>query len=194
MPRTASRNPLPQPIVATRHQRRNSRFPYWFARISRTLSQHLLLHVEARFGLNLAEYRTLNTVALLRARSIRDIAADACLDKAQVSRALTALTKRGLVVQIVDGADRRLRVVKLTAGGEALIAQALPFVRERQKLLEASLSESERRTLWKALATISSTADRLLGQAQRKGTRRNLLSDRDATANDEINHPKTTQD
>lgn len=142
----------------------------------------MLLFVEERFGLNLAEYRTLNTVAELRATSIREIAADAHLDKAQVSRALAALTARGLVVQVVDGADRRLRVVKLTPAGKALIAETLPFVRARQQKLEQSLSETERQALWKALAKISNEAEKLLAQEQRASARRKLLSDHDSAA------------
>ena len=49
--------------AAVPQHRRDRRFPYWFARISRALSQHLLLHVQASFGLNLAEYRILDALA-----------------------------------------------------------------------------------------------------------------------------------
>ena len=38
--------------------------------------------------------------------------------------------------------DRRLRVVKLTPAGEALIAETLPFVTERQQQLEQNLLRS----------------------------------------------------
>jgi len=182
MPRSISRRSTPRSTETLRHLRRDSRFPYWFARVTRALSQHMLLFVEERFGLNLAEYRILNTVAELRATSIREIAADAHLDKAQVSRALAALTARGLVVQVVDGADRRLRVVKLTPAGKALIAETLPFVRARQQKLEQSLSETERQALWKALAKISNEAEKLLAQEQRASARRKLLSDHDSAA------------
>jgi DNA-binding MarR family transcriptional regulator len=177
MTRTVARPSPTRSAAPALRQRRDSRFPYWFARISRALSQHLLLHVEARFGLNLAEYRTLNTLAELSSTSIRDIAADASLDKAQVSRAVTALTARGLVVQVVDGEDRRLRVVKLTPAGEALIAETLPFVTARQQQLETNLSETELRALWSALATISKEAERQLVQEQQASARRKLLSE-----------------
>jgi DNA-binding MarR family transcriptional regulator len=143
-------------------QRRDRRFPYWFARISRALSQHLLLHVEANFGLNLAEYRVLNTLADLDSTSIRDIAADASLDKGQVTRAVADLTARGLVVQTVDRRDRRLRIVTLTPAGHALIEATVPFVVERQRRLEERLSAAEWRALWKALTALSDEAERLL--------------------------------
>ncbi|MPZ58105.1 MAG: MarR family transcriptional regulator [Rhizobiales bacterium] len=153
-------------------QPRDRRFPYWFARISRALSQHLLLQVEAEFGLNLAEYRVLNTLADLDSTSIRDIAADASLDKAQVTRAVADLTTRGLVIQVVDGRDRRLRVVTLTTAGRTLIAATVPFVTARQQRLEQRLTAAERRVLWKALAALSDEAERMLKDAARVTDRR----------------------
>jgi DNA-binding MarR family transcriptional regulator len=153
-------------------QWRDGRFPYWFARISRALSQHLLLHVAAEFDLNLAEYRILDTLADLDSTSIRDIAADASLDKAQVTRAVADLTKRGLVVQMVDGRDRRLRVVKLTPAGRRLRDATLPFVTERQRRLEQRLTPAERRVLWKALTVLSEEAEQLLDAEADAGKRR----------------------
>jgi DNA-binding MarR family transcriptional regulator len=153
-------------------QHRDGRFPYWFAHISRALSQHLLLHVTAEFDLNLAEYRILDTLADLDSTSIREIAADASLDKAQVTRAVAGLTKRGLVVQMVDGRDRRLRVVKLTPAGRKLVDATLPFVTARQQRLEQLLAPAERRVLWKALSALSDEAERLLETEARTNRRR----------------------
>lgn len=152
-------------------RRRDRRFPYWFARISRALSQQLLQHVQANFALNLAEYRVLSTLADLRTSSIRDIAADALLDKAQVTRAIAALTARGLVIQVVDGRDRRLREVKLTPAGRKLIDRTLPFVTARQQRLAQQLSPGERRALWTALKALSEEAERMLGAELRRSAR-----------------------
>jgi len=133
---------------------RKERFPVWFAGISRAFSQHMLDYVDANFGLNLAEYRVLDVLRELKSTSIRDIASECALDKAQVTRAVSVLTARGLVVQVVDRNDRRLRIVRLTPAGRALIAATVPFVVQRQKRLEQCLSATERRILWKALKAI----------------------------------------
>lgn len=166
---------MPRPAAAADRapapRRRDRRFPYWFARISRALSQQLLQHVQANFALNLAEYRVLSTLADLRTSSIRDIAADALLDKAQVTRAIAALTGRGLVIQVVDGRDRRLREVKLTPAGRKLIDRTLPFVTARQQRLEQRLSLTEQRALWAALKALSQEAERMLGAELRHGAR-----------------------
>ena len=166
------------PATPAPPQRRDRRFPYWFARISRMLAQHLLLHVSAAFGLNLAQYSILNTLADLDSASTRDIAAEASLDKAQVTRAVADLTRRGLVVQMVDGRDRRLRVVKLTRAGRKLIAGTLPFVAARQQRLEARLRAVERRVLWKALTVLADEAERLLDEEARVGARRKRRAER----------------
>ena len=103
------------------------RFSYRFNAIAARLAQHMLLHVDREFGLNLAEYRILSVLAERKSPSNRDIAAHTQLDKAHVTRALTDLIGRGLVSQIVDKQDRRLRVVKLTRAGQAMITATLPI-------------------------------------------------------------------
>lgn len=133
-------------------------FAVWFADISRALSQQMLLYARRELGLNLAEYRALSMLAECRSASVKDIAAATQLDKAQITRAVANLTRRGLVLHAVDGRDRRLRIVKLTAAGRALAAKCLPFAIRRQKRMERLFTPAERRTLWKALALLSNEA------------------------------------
>src|SRR5262245_47967509 len=121
---------------------RTARFGFWFSKISRALSQQMLLHVRREFGLNLAEYRTLTILAERGSVSIKDIAADIDLDKAQVTRAIADLTKRGLSIHTVDRRDRRLRVVKLTPAGRSMFAGTVPFSVARQERLERLLTSS----------------------------------------------------
>ena len=104
--------------------------------------------------------------------SIKDIAAHTQLDKAHVTRALADLLERRLVTQIVDEQDRRLRVVKLTRAGRAMITATLPIAIERQERLERRLTAAELRVLWKALAVLSEEAEQMLAEEQQKGARR----------------------
>ena len=70
------------------------RFSYRFNTIgSMRSAQHMLLHVDRKFGLNLAEYRILSILADRKTPSIKDIAAHTQLDKAHVTRALTDLDR-----------------------------------------------------------------------------------------------------
>jgi DNA-binding MarR family transcriptional regulator len=171
---------MPQTRTAARPVQRlplDQRFGYRFSMIARALAQHMLLYVEREFGLNLAEYRILSTLANRDSPSIRDIAADSQIDKSHVTRALADLIERGQVTQAVDQGDRRLRVVDLTPAGRAIIAATLPFSVERQERLERCLSASELRVLWKALSVLSHEADRMLAEEEAKGSRRRLAAE-----------------
>jgi DNA-binding MarR family transcriptional regulator len=143
---------------------RAGRFSVWFGRISRALSQQMLLYARRELGLNLAEYRALSMLAECRSASIKDIAAGTDLDKAQITRAITNLTRRRLAIHAVDGRDRRLRVVKLTPAGRALITKSVPFAIERQARMEGALTPAELRTFWKALASLLEEAQAMLAE------------------------------
>lgn len=108
-----------------------------------------------------------------KSASIKDVAASINFDKAQVTRAIASLTKRGFTIHMVDGRDRRLRVVKLTPAGRATIADILPFAVARQERLEKALTRSELRVVWKAIAALSDEAERMLAEEARMGTKRN---------------------
>ena len=147
-------------------------FALWFADISRTLAQQMLLYARRELGLNLAEYRALSMLAECQSASVKDIAAGTQLDKAQITRAIANLTRRRLVLRAVDGRDRRLRIVKLTPAGRGLAAKSLPFAILRQKRLEQALTPTERRTLWRALATLSGEAHVLLAEEIQRSTQK----------------------
>jgi DNA-binding MarR family transcriptional regulator len=158
----------PRSLIARRKQRLplNGGFAYWFSLLSRVLGQHTLLYVEREFELNLAEYRVLTVLEDRDKPSIRDIAAYTQMDKAQVTRALAALMARGLITQIVDRVDRRLRVVDMTSAGRAILANSLPFMAARQRRLERCLSAAELRVLWNALSALSNEANHMLAEEQ----------------------------
>jgi DNA-binding MarR family transcriptional regulator len=150
---------------------RGGRLAVWFSRISRALSQQMLLYARRELGLNLAEYRALAMLAECRSASIKDIASGAQLDKGQITRAVANLTRRGLTIHTVDGRDRRLRVVKLTPAGRALVAKTIPFAVERQRRMERALTPGELRILWKALAILSEEAHAMLTEEARVSSR-----------------------
>lgn len=142
------------------------RFGYRLNMIGTALAQHTLLRVQREFGLNLAEYRVLNALALAKSPSIREIALNSQMDKAHVTFTLDRLIKRGLVVQTVDPNDRRLRLVSLTAAGKRLAGLFGPFQFERQKRLERRASTSELRTFFKVLDALSDEAELMLAEEE----------------------------
>jgi len=163
MPAKASQHSAPVPL--------EQRFGYRFHMISRLLGQHMLVHAEREYGLNLAEYRIMTVLASRKSPSIKDIAANTDLDKAQITRALANLVERGIAEQKVDANDRRLRAVKLTPAGSATIKALDRFVMARQRRLEARLTKSELDVLWKAIAVLRDEADKMLAEEKANRSR-----------------------
>ena len=148
------------------------RFGYRFSMVSAALAQHMLRYVQREHGLNIAEYRVMTNLVAFDAPSTRDIAKHSQLDKAHVTRALAALIERGLASQVVDVHDRRLRVVRLTAAGRAVMNAIEPFVTKRQERLESCLAPNELRVLDKALSLLSAESERLLAEIEATPPRR----------------------
>ncbi len=163
--------PAPQRAIPSATQR-VGRFSVWFARISRALSQQMAQYARRELGLNLAEYRTLLMLTECASASTRDIAIGTELDKAQITRAVASMTRRGLVIHAVDSRDRRLRVVKLTAAGHELAAKSIPFAIARQNRMERALSAAELRVLWKALHVLAGETRAMEEEAARPPVRR----------------------
>jgi DNA-binding MarR family transcriptional regulator len=132
--------------------------------ISRALGQHMLLHVSREYGLSLAEYRVMTVLADRRSPSIRDIAANTDLDKAQVTRTLAHLVERGFVEQKVDANDRRLRDVSLTPAGQTVMKALDHFVLERQKRMERRLTRAKLDLLWASLDALGDEVESMLAE------------------------------
>ena len=62
------------------------------------------------------------------------------MDHATVTAAVSKLEKRGLVILVADGSDRRARRTSLTRAGSALIAKAVPLWRKEHARLAAELA------------------------------------------------------
>jgi DNA-binding MarR family transcriptional regulator len=68
-------------------------------------------------------------------------------DATTLSRNLRPLIKRGLIVARADPEDRRSRLLRITAKGEAKLREAGPHWRKGQARMEATLGKAQLRTL-----------------------------------------------
>jgi DNA-binding MarR family transcriptional regulator len=97
-----------------------------------TLVSNALAQIYAdRFGLTIPAWRVVATLGQYRVRTARDIARHAVMHKSTVSRAVSALETRGLVVRKPNRADRREELLELSAEGrriyDGLVPEALAF-------------------------------------------------------------------
>ena len=94
------------------------------------------------------------------------------MDRTSLTAALKPLERRGLVQIKPDKADRRSRLVQITAEGVALLETALPTWRETHARLDTALSDgapnrlrADLRQVPPAAATLSSSGAKSAGQA-----------------------------
>ena len=115
---------------------------------------------EAQFGITRREWRMLAQLADSEGMPSSALAERAALDRAQTSRAVSALVQKGLVVRTPRPGNRREVLLHLTERGRALYAALLPRVAAINQELLSVLSETE-------VATLDALVQRLRAQAER---------------------------
>ena len=115
---------------------------------------------EAQFGITRREWRMLAQLADSEGMPSSALAERAALDRAQTSRAVSALVPKGLVVRTPRPGNRREVLLHLTERGRALYAALLPRVAAINQELLSVLSETE-------VATLDALVQRLRAQAER---------------------------
>jgi DNA-binding MarR family transcriptional regulator len=85
---------------------------------------------------------------------LTELAATLSLSLPAVSRAIDALLDRGYVERREDEHDRRMRRVRITAGGRRVLKRLMEIRLNMLERFAATLSDDERRDLAAALAPI----------------------------------------
>lgn len=127
--------------------------------VANLLRRGAALRYKRQLGLSSSEFGIVAMLGRREPTPVRALAALIGMDKAQVSRALSALVARKIVVRSANPADNRDVLVALTKGGvrahDALIATA--------EQINAQLTESFSAT---ELARIAGALDRLTKRAE----------------------------
>jgi len=113
---------------------------------------------EKRLGngleIGLTETRLLSFLCINSPTTIRAIAAEMHLDKAQVSRAAAGLVKLGLAHREADPKDRRSATFVVTGAGQDYYNKQVVFARRGQKALLSQLDADEYAALSNAIDTL----------------------------------------
>jgi DNA-binding MarR family transcriptional regulator len=131
--------------------------PYRLSVASNAVSDRVAAVYRARFGLKVPEWRVLAVVAERGRATQAALVAATQMDKMTVSRAVTALVARRLLVRAPAG-DRRTLELNLTAEGLALHADIAPLALDIEAALLSGFSEAERRQLMALLARLETCA------------------------------------
>ncbi|HEU4353127.1 MAG TPA: MarR family transcriptional regulator [Burkholderiales bacterium] len=131
--------------------------------VANLLSRGAELRYRREFGVSLWEWRT---IALLGASdeplSLGDLARAAGIDKSQMSRVVSGLAKRRVVLREADPGDGRGVRLTLTKIGQRLYTGLIRAAGERDALFRNCLSKDEKKAFERALAKLAGKARALI--------------------------------
>ncbi|MDP1028406.1 helix-turn-helix domain-containing protein [Sphingomonas sp. KR1UV-12] len=114
----------------------------------------------ARKGLGRAHHRALYFVARKPDLTVSELLSLLAITKQSLGRVLNELTDRGLVEGRPGDRDRRQRLLRLTAAGEALESELFDEVRQRMSAAYAAAGQSAVAGYWAVLEGLIPVEDR----------------------------------
>jgi DNA-binding MarR family transcriptional regulator len=136
---------------------------YRLHQVANLLSRGAEMRYRREFGVSLWEWRT---IALLGGaggpQSLNELARAAGMDKGQMSRVVSGLTKRRIIFREADANDARGIRLSLTRPGKALYRKLIGAAAERNRAFLGCLSAKERACLDQAMARLASEARSLI--------------------------------
>jgi DNA-binding MarR family transcriptional regulator len=134
--------------------------PFRLNRLAAEVSSALASEYQARYGLDIPEWRVMATLGFRNdACSAQYIAYCTRTHKSTISRAVTALMGRQLVERVENEDDRREFRLRLTRKGKALYEQLIPRLLRREQEILSCLSAQERRDFAALLGKIEQSLD-----------------------------------
>lgn len=129
----------------------NDYIPCQLATLTQSITRSLAALFEERFGISLPEWKVLAIIRDKPGLSAVAVARLAQMDTVAVSRAVTKLLDRGLVLRELDSEDRRRSVLDVSADGLELHDQIAPLAVELETNLLEDFSDEEQHVFEKAL-------------------------------------------
>lgn len=146
--------------------------------VAKLLDLNVARLLAANANISVAEWRVVAQLGILHNASVREMARQACIDPAEVSRSVGSLERRGYVVRQSNPRDRRSPRFSLTASGSRHLARFRPHWKRFQRMLVAKLSHADRTATERALALIARASLDLLEDEQVAARTRPALRER----------------
>lgn len=135
--------------------------PYRLAVLTHAVSQSIAVIYSRRFGISIQEWRIIANLGERQPLSAKEIGEHVDLDKVQMSRALSKLTEKRLVLRSTDSRDKRRASLRLSARGRELYDKIVPIALHREEQLLSVLNDQEQRQLGQILDKLEQKADLL---------------------------------
>jgi len=135
--------------------------PYRLSVVANTISTAIAGAYAQRFDLSIPEWRVIAVLADRPNISAAEVAEQTAMDKVAVSRAVASLLRSKRLQRRMARADRRRSVLSLSAAGERVYSEVVPFALRYEKALLAPLNNDERVTLDRLLAMLLARAEEM---------------------------------
>jgi DNA-binding MarR family transcriptional regulator len=134
--------------------------PFRLNRLAAEVSAALSSEYQARYGLDIPEWRVLATLGFRNeACSAQYIVHCTRTHKSTISRAVTTLMKRQLIERVENEDDRREYRLRMTRKGNALYEALIPRLLRRESQIMTCLSATERKQFAAMLGKIEQSLD-----------------------------------
>ncbi|MGE3873431.1 MAG: MarR family winged helix-turn-helix transcriptional regulator [Parvibaculaceae bacterium] len=128
--------------------------PFRLNRLAAEISEQLSALYAERFEIDIPQWRVLATLSSGHGWTAKAIVASTRTHKSTISRAVEALTKRGLIEAVQSPDDKRAYRLRLTSRGRKLFLKLEPLVLEYEERLLGRLGEADGRRLEKAIVAL----------------------------------------
>ena len=135
--------------------------------VANLLSRGAELRYRREFGVSLWEWRTIALLGAAEPQSLGDLARAAGIDKSQMSRVVSGLAKRKLVMRDANDADGRGVHLRLSKAGRKLYGGLIGAAAERDAALRNCLSNNEKTVFARALSKLAGQARSLIQQEKK---------------------------
>jgi DNA-binding MarR family transcriptional regulator len=120
--------------------------PFRLNRLAAEVSNALSAEYQARYGLDIPEWRVLATLGFRNEPCSAQYVSDCTrTHKSTISRAVTALMERQIVERVENAKDRREFRLRLTRKGRALYEELIPRLLRKEQEMLSCLSAQERK-------------------------------------------------
>ena len=141
---------------------------YRLHRVANLLSRGAELRYRREFGVSLWEWRTVALLGgALEPQSLNELASAAGMDKSQMSRVVSGLTRRKIVLRDTDANDGRGIRLSLASPGKTLYLKLIRAAADRNDAFLGCLNSKERECLEQAMTKLAREARRFIEREKR---------------------------
>jgi DNA-binding MarR family transcriptional regulator len=137
--------------------------PYRLYVVANLVSQALSRIYVDRYSIGVPEWRILVTLGQFEVMTAKAIGAHSHMHKTKVSRAVSALEQRKLIVRRENRADRREALLSLTPAGRAIYHDLAPSALEFAKRLLETIDPADRAAFERAVDRLTERSRTLSG-------------------------------